>query len=552
MVLPSQGQNPWGTVLNADIAADETSIATLQSGLTNHEDNVPADPHGDRAYALGLTTPITTGTNQPNGYVVLTSAGKIPLSLVPVGAGLTNWIDAVPDFNVPVNGVADASATLNAALFTASTSGGVVYVGSGQFALASPLIIYPNTWLLCSPGAVFSRINLTTPPFSMIQNFAAGVVPQNGNIRITGGTWNIASLASSGCMFTFANADFLLIEDLGVIAYPDGHSPVGRLFGCADVTLDNIQISAAAPLTSGRGNQNLPCFQVDELNVTNLPGVPNSIYLSQECSDIRLRGCSHRVSVLSDSFGAYSAWTSFCGSKGTITSGNVHSNIVITECFGSGFAVAAVEVINWSNLTCTSNFFTYPKTAYVATWTGVSAQLTTFIFDVNTPRSYPPTTATVTVSASILETVLSQFTLPANDWIAGSTCYKSRHTGIVSTAGASVTFTLRIRVGTTGTISDTLVETIVVTLNSSITNVPYSIQHRGFDVDSAGHWNSHGLEFFCSQTTTVTETVSLSATSRFSPTAGVQLFVSHTVQWGTGSASNTVTSVAGVHERVNL
>jgi len=555
MPLPSIGQLAWGTQLNAEITADENSIATETSSVTNHENNNPADPHGDRAYATALVSPITTGTNQPNGYVVLNGSGKIPLNLVPVGAGLTNWIDAVPDYNVPTGGYSDASASLNAALFQTNVNGGgIVYVGSGQFALASPLIIYPNTWLLCSPGAVFTRITVTTPPFSMIQNFAAGVVPGNGNIRITGGTWDIATIASSGCMFTFANADFILVEDCGVIGYPDGHSPIGRLFGCADVTLDNIQISASAPLNSGRANQYMPCFQVDELNITNCPGVPNSVYLYQGCSDIRMRGCSHRGGVLSDSYGPYSAWTSFCGSKGTIQSGNTHSNIVITECFSSGYCIAAIEVLNWSNLTCTGNFFTYPQTPYVCTWTGISAQITTFIFDVCSPRSYPPFEL-VEVVSTVSETTCCQFLIPANDWIPGTTGYCHHHSGVLSTgATAGKTVTFKIYVGTSGNNTDTLMQTIgPLTLSISQTSIPYSINHRGFDIDVAGNWVDCGVEFLSGCCSTAAQQVMIQpGNKRILITRGETVYITITATWNISSVSYLVLPTCGSVQRCNL
>src|ERR1700740_3670764 len=205
------GELNWGPPLNAELTADETQITANTNNITNHVNNNPADPHGDRAYTDELVDDITTGVNQPNGFVVLGPDGKIPLGLIPVGAGLTNWVDAIPDFSVPTNGAADASVSLNAALYqTNLNGGGIVYVGNGTFALAHPLVIYSNTWLICSPGAIFTRINLITPPFAMIQNSSASIVP-GGNIRVSGGTWNVASLSGhSGCMFSFAAANNIL------------------------------------------------------------------------------------------------------------------------------------------------------------------------------------------------------------------------------------------------------------------------------------------------------------------------------------------------------
>lgn len=560
MPLPTVGQLAWGPELNADILSDETLLATLNTSIVNHEDNIPADPHQDRAYTDTRLLPITTGINEPNGYVVLNAQGKLPLGLVPVGAGLTNWIDAIPNYSVPTNGTGDASQGLNAALYqTSLNGGGIVYVGSGTFALANTLIIYPNTWLLCSSGAVFTRINLTSPPFAMIANYNSGVTPQNGNIRVTGGTWDIATLPGhSGCMFSFANATFILVEDMSVVGYPDGSSHIGALYGCNDVTIENLQITAGTPINSGRGNQHYPCFRVEECNSVNLPNCPNSVLNNQECSDINIVNCSLNGALLTDSQGGYSAWTSFCGTKGTMLSVSIHVNISITGgCFGSGFAIAAVEVINWSNVVCTGNNFNFPPAPYVCTWNGIAAQISTFNFDACSPRSYPPAgpvCSTASCSSTTTETIVAQFTIPGNDWIPGTTCYRHRHSGTL-TVTVTDTITIKIRVGPNGNLTDTITDTITVHVVAG-TNVPYCIHHRGFDTCSDGHWNPCGIDFIssCCSTTgnnpTPSQCQTACGTSRYLPTQGIPQYITHSVQWGT--ASNTCHALSGCHERANL
>lgn len=554
MTLPIDGQLDWGDPLNAQIEADETQLNAASTSVNNHVQNIPPDPHGDRTYAANLVSGITTGINLPNGLVELDANGKIPLNLVPVGAGLTNWIDVVPDYGVPTNGLSDASSTLNAALFqTNINGGGIVYVGNGTFGLGSPLIIYPNTWLLCSPGAIFQRIAPITAPFSMIQNFNSTLLPVGSNVIIQGGQWKVNSRTESGTMFTFANLGNVKIQDLTIFGNPDGHSPFGRLFGCTDVTLDNVQLVGAAP-TGSRASQHFPCFQVDELNVTNCPGLPNTGYASQPCQDITVRHCKHRGATLSDSFGPYTAWTSFCGSVGTILSGNIHSNIIVNGCFSTGLCNAAVEVINWSNLTCTGNFFTYPQNPYLTTWTGISAQISTFIFDVNSPRSYacfPQTLPSTGICVNtVTETIIAQFSIPANDWLTGTTCYRHRHSGLIRTATSAETLTIKVYVGPLGTTADTLVETIAITFDTQVTDVPYVVHHRGFDIDRDGHWNPCGIEHISTALSTrVKITI---GNTRCQPAAGAPLFITHTATWTAAKANNRHETRTGCHERCNL
>lgn len=83
--LPSDGSLNWGDPLNAYIV--NVVMATLNSQVSNlnaHEANSPADPHGDRAFALNLMLPITQHVNKAGGFVQLDPAtGLVPAALVP-------------------------------------------------------------------------------------------------------------------------------------------------------------------------------------------------------------------------------------------------------------------------------------------------------------------------------------------------------------------------------------------------------------------------------------------------------------------------------------
>jgi hypothetical protein len=91
---PTNGTTNWGTPLNDYL--ENTVLAeanqTAQS-LSLHAANSPADPHGDRQYALTLMNPILSGANGPNGFLQLTAEGAIPSSLLPTA---DNWHDLRP------------------------------------------------------------------------------------------------------------------------------------------------------------------------------------------------------------------------------------------------------------------------------------------------------------------------------------------------------------------------------------------------------------------------------------------------------------------------
>lgn len=550
MPLPQNGQLNWGTPLNADILNDEATISQLSTSLAGHEANNPADPHGDRAYASALVTPITTGLNQAPtsttlGLVQLNSLGKIPLSLVPVGAGLFSFIDAVPDYNVPTDGVTPAATALNNALKAANTQGGgIVWVGSGNFALDAPLIIYQNTWLMCSPGAIFTRIKTGVAPVALLQNFAYNIAPVGGNIRVSGGYWNVANLTSTGVAFSFAHTTAVLVEDLIVVANPDGSSPVAEVFGCTNVTFDNVSVYAALPSVNQRGHQHHPCFRVEEINPVNLPTsrCPNSALDNTECQNITARNCSIQAQSYSDSFGPFSCFTSFMGTTGTIQNGSRHVNINVVEgCYASALANAAIELNNWQNVTVTGCDFNNPKTPYLTIIDGVSpAQPLYFLYNVNSPDVVTPNITNITVINNI-EVTVNQFLIPGNDWIPGNTCYRHHHGGILTCPQGAV-LTIKIYVGINGNTSDTLCETITITMTQAHSGDPYCIHHHGFDVDSDGGWTPCGTEFFAPG-----ENVKHCGSVRPFPTQGSPVYVTHTLFWD--STGRSATSKHGNHER---
>ncbi len=560
--LPVNGQLAWGTPLNADIANDEANIANLQQSVSSHEQNTPPDPHGDRAYTSGLVTPIVTGLNAAPtattlGLVQLTAQGKIPLGLVPTGAGLFTFIDAVPDFNVPTNG-APASSSLNLALQAANaTGGGIVWVGSGTFAIDQPLVIYPNTWLMCSPGAVFERFITTSAPTGLLQNYSQLISPSGGNIRVTGGYWNVASAAGQGVAFSFAHTAAVLIEDCIVVPYPDGNSPAAAFYGSSNVTMDNVSMYGPPPITSGRSGQHQPLVRIEEINGTNLPNtyIPNGVLDGTECSNIVVRACSLSAigpgSYPSDSLGVYSAWTSFLGTTGTIANGGRHTNINLVDGnYGTAFATAGIQVNNWAAVTAIGGDFNYPPAPYTLVQDGVAGVYpTSFQYDVNSPRVTQPIIVQTIVN-TVSETTLAQFSIPANDWRAGSTKYRHTHSGNLSLGPSTNSLVIKEYVGTSPSVgSETLVHTMTVNLNANASVTPFAIDHHGYSVDASGFWTPEGWEFTCSAATGGTLN---NGSVRINPAAGATVYVTITATWNTARVTDTITGVNGVIERVVL
>lgn len=189
-VLPSDGQQNWGDPLNAYILALQTLETNTQASLSNHASNTPADPHGDRAYAQSLVSPITSGTNQANGYVKLNSQGLLPLSFYGPNGGMFNKVwDVVEDFGATPSTSVDSSTAIQNALNTANANGGgIVWVPDSTFSLANYLIMPANVWLLMSPGTILQRIQGSTIPPYLISNiqFTSGTSPSS-RWFITGG-----------------------------------------------------------------------------------------------------------------------------------------------------------------------------------------------------------------------------------------------------------------------------------------------------------------------------------------------------------------------------
>lgn len=81
---PNLGDQGWGAELNNYLENTLEPLAQQGvSGIAAHISAAPAsapatDPHGDRAYALGLMAPLLSLINQAGGFVQLTASGFLP------------------------------------------------------------------------------------------------------------------------------------------------------------------------------------------------------------------------------------------------------------------------------------------------------------------------------------------------------------------------------------------------------------------------------------------------------------------------------------------
>jgi hypothetical protein len=262
------------------------------------------------------------------------------------------------------------------------------------------------------------------------------------------------------------------------------------------------------------------------------------------CQNITVRNCPAQLGVLTDGFGAYSCFSSFCGTTGTVTNGNRHVNINIIEgCFATALARAGCEVNNWQSVTVTGCSFNNPQTPYLTTIDGVlGANPLYFVYDINSPRVYSPVIVNNVIN--ITETIVCQFSVPPNDWDAGQTCYRHHHTGRI-TCPAGATLTIKIYIGVNGNVTDTLCSTINITFTVPHNNDAYCFDHDGFDTDDDGGWNPRRWRFDCGRN----DSQEGHDTVRPFPPPGQRCYVTHTSHWDSNAGGRNHICKRGNHER---
>jgi hypothetical protein len=329
-ILPIDGQTPWGDELNTGILEVNTTANNAEIAINNHASNQPADPHGDRAYAQSLVTPITTGVNQPNGFVKLNNSGKILASLVTGAAGgaFTNVYDAVAQYGVVLGNSADQSSALQSALTAAGNSGGgVVWVGeSGSLSLANYVVIPNNTILYLANGVTLTRIIGSSTPSYLITNVQFGTSnTPSSNIKIIGGKIDaVGSGLTTACTPIFIiGATSVDIEEIYVNSV--WNNPCIEFNGCSDVRAIGVRLNGTNKSSGSAAS--VPAIRINSSNTLTTPsGLASGAYNNNGCYRVVIDGCH-----VYDKSGT---WGPFGGIVGTdlLGGGNPSANIFISNC----------------------------------------------------------------------------------------------------------------------------------------------------------------------------------------------------------------------------
>lgn len=325
--LPVDGQVDWGDQLNQ-------VITDLQTNVTGHEANSPSDPHGDRAYAQSLVTPITAGVNQANGFVKLNSSGQVPPGLIQgqsgAGGSFTNVYDVFATFGaIPNNGADQSGPIQNALNACASAGGGEVWVPAGVFSLANYVTVGANTWLHLSEGATLQRIVGTSTPNFLVTNcfFGTSATPAATNIMISGGTIDAvgAGLHTSCTPVFIIRCAKVTLRD--TIINNVFNNPAVELNACSQIRVESLVFSGAG---ASSGSPSVPALRLNQASTSTTPsGLNGSVYNNAVCTGVTISGCG--TAPKTTSRGNYG---SLAGSDLTGTFAS-HTNITLSGCYTS-------------------------------------------------------------------------------------------------------------------------------------------------------------------------------------------------------------------------
>jgi hypothetical protein len=370
MPLPNVGDSAWGNVLNDYITNVVLAEAnTAEGNIASHQ--VAADPHGDRAYALGLVQPLTTGVNGPNGFLQLNNIGKIPTGVLPPGGGRTSAFDVVKDYGAPTNGTAAAADIQNALNDAGTAGGGEVWVGDGTFGIDLTLYVPANVWLHLSPGATMTRIvnsGSGLAPKYMVANFNGSVSSTGaGNILIEGGSWVFDSQAAAGVPMAFVGGSGILVRDTSVRTLQG--SAVMLFAGCANSDAWNISFSTASPSSARSAYSSAqPAVRIETAASTVISGLNSGMYTGAACSNILAFGCAITGGTASDGTGLYTTFGGVAGTTAAVAS-SFHTNVIITGNTAVALPYNAIYPANWQTMTVTGNQFNLNNGATsVASW----------------------------------------------------------------------------------------------------------------------------------------------------------------------------------------
>jgi hypothetical protein len=354
--LPNTGDSNWGVPLNQYITNVVLAAAnTANAAITNH--SAASDPHGDRAYALGIVAPLTSGVNGPNGFLQLNSIGKIPNGVLPAGGGRTSAFDVVKDYSAPTNGT-DATSAIQSALNDCGTSGGgEVWVGDGNFGISLPLFVPSGVWLHLSPGAVMTRIvngGSGVAPAYMLANFNGSVSGSgSSNILVEGGKWVFDGPSATGIPMAFVGGDSIMVRNTSIRTLAQC-APV--LFaGCTNSAVIGTQFSTATP-ASGRSSylSAPPAVRVETAASSVIAGLNAAIYSGAACNNIAIVSCSITGATASDGTGLFTAIGGIAGTVAAVAS-SFHQNIQVLANTAVALPASGVYATNWQTAIITNN-----------------------------------------------------------------------------------------------------------------------------------------------------------------------------------------------------
>jgi len=354
--LPSTGDSNWGTPLNSYITTVVLAQANAAAAsIASHQ--AATDPHGDRAYALSIVAPLTSGVNGPNGFLQLNNIGKIPNGVLPPGGGRTSAFDVVKDYSAPTNGTSASTQIQNALNDAGTAGGGEVWVGDGNFGIDTTLYVPSNVWLHLSPGATMTRIvnaGSGLPPTYMAANFN-GAVSGSGsnNILIEGGKWVFDGPSATGIPMAFVGGDSIVVRATSIRTL--AQCPAILFAGCTNSAANDCQFSSASPASARSAYLSAPpAVRIESAASSVISGLNAAIYSGAACSNITIKSCSVTGATASDGTGLFSVFGGIAGTTAAVAS-SFHTNIQVLANSAIALPASGVYATNWQTTIITNN-----------------------------------------------------------------------------------------------------------------------------------------------------------------------------------------------------
>ncbi|GGJ49585.1 right-handed parallel beta-helix repeat-containing protein [Virgibacillus salexigens] len=251
----------------------------------------------------------------------------------------------VKDFGAVGDGTTDDTESFQRALNLSKTNKSVnVRVPAGVYRMTNELIIYSNTNLTVDNSAVINRDHDMYMILNGDRGFDFNEYEGNGNISISGGTWNMGGEDHEGATcFCFGHARNLIFKNLTILDVSWSHGI--EINACKDVLIDKCSFKGY----HDPGDRSFS--EAIQLDLMKSTGVFNAFgsYDHTPCRDITIRGCYFGESD------RYAAWGRGIGSHSS-TIGKWQENIYIINNFFYNTRQWAVRPYAWNNVKVLDNF----------------------------------------------------------------------------------------------------------------------------------------------------------------------------------------------------